>query len=86
MYSFIYNSSFIFISGADIETRDSAHFTPLMVAVAEGHEDSVKILLKSNAIIDVLDNMDRSVIFWAAQENHPKTLSVCKSSVVKIRS
>ncbi|GFX99705.1 hypothetical protein TNCV_3053621 [Trichonephila clavipes] len=61
-------------NGAGIESHDNAHFTPLLIAVAEGHVEAIKTLLKFEADINVLDNMDRTVIFWAAQEDHPVSL------------
>lgn len=53
-----------------------------MIAVAEGHVNVVDKLLKANANIDVVDYMDRNVIFWAAQENHPDVLKVFSNLIV----
>ena len=44
----------------------------------------VEKLLKADANIDVVDHMDRNVVFWAAQQNHPDVLKVLNPTVLHI--
>ena len=62
--------------GAKIEKKDKDNFTPLLLAAAEGNSESVEVLLKNGANINVVEREDKSVLYWAAAQNHEQTVSV----------
>ena len=51
-------------------------FTPLLLASAEGNAEAVEMLLKNGADIYVQDKDDKSVLYWAAAQNHQNVLKV----------
>ena len=54
----------------------SISYTPLLLASAEGNSEAVEMLLKNGADIYVQDKDDKSVLYWAAAQNHQNVLKV----------
>lgn len=74
---FFHNNSFVCtFRGANIESKDKDNYTPLLVAVAQGNEDSVSALLENDANIRAKESSDKSAIFIAAEENCIDVLEV----------
>ena len=46
------------------------------MASAEGNAEAVQILLKNEADIYVQDKDDKSVLYWAAAQNHQNVIKV----------
>jgi ankyrin repeat protein len=46
------------------------------LAAVEGNSDAVEILLEHGADIYVQDKDDKSVLYWAAAQNHQNVLKV----------
>ena len=55
--------------GANIESRDKDHYTPLLVAVAQGNKESVDALLNRDANVRVKDSSEKTAVYIAAEEN-----------------
>lgn len=54
--------------GASIDSVDGEGWSaPLWIAVIEGHEKAVEILLNNGAKVDVKDDHDQTPLFWAAR-------------------
>ena len=51
-------------------------YTPLLLAAVEGNSESVNILLENGADIYVQDKEDKTVLYWAAAQNHQNVLKV----------
>ena len=64
------------ILGADIEARDKDGYNPLLLAASEGNAEAVEILLRSQADIFVIDKEERTVLYWAAMQNHKNVIDV----------
>lgn len=80
-------------SGAALDLWDADAVTPLMIAACEGHEEVVALLIGLGARLDVVDKDDKSVLYHAAEQNHPVVVEVgtrksfflvCLSSPLKI--
>ena len=63
-------------SGASIDLWDSDGLTPLCIAACEGHDDVVAALILLGARMDLVDNDEKSALYWAAEQNNPKVLRV----------
>ena len=59
---------------------DSHSYTPLLLAAVEGNSEAVETLLKNGADLFVQDKDDKSVLYWAAAQNHQNVLKVHKIS------
>ncbi|MDF1828386.1 MAG: ankyrin repeat domain-containing protein [Legionellaceae bacterium] len=59
--------------GANLEIRNRYQITPLMDAVAGGHNDSVLFLLNEGACTDVIDENEWNLLHWTSAEDHPTT-------------
>lgn len=55
---------------------DSENQTPLMLAVSNGHKETVEVLLACDADLSIVDMYDKSVIYCAAEENSVDVLKV----------
>ena len=60
-------------AGANVNTPSEVHrFTPLMWASQSGSVESVEMLLRAGALLDVKDNMGRTALMWAqVTPGHP---------------
>lgn len=45
----------------------------------EGNSEAVEVLLRNGADIYVQDKDDKSVLYWAAAQNHQNVIKVCNS-------
>ena len=61
---------------SDIEARDGDGMTPLLLAVANGSNRVLKLLLERGAQASTLNKKDQTVIHLAAKNNLPATLKV----------
>jgi len=61
---------------ADLEARDSAGRTPLIVAAFASHEDMVRVLKEGGANIDAMENSAYDVVTIAAVANDLKMLDL----------
>ena len=68
--------TFIFSRGCDINAYDNENQTPLMLAVGNGHKETVEILLSHDADLSIVDLYEKSVIYCAAEENAIEVLKV----------
>ena len=66
----------IFHRKADIEALDADSYTPLLTAVAYGRKNAMEILLDHQAVVDVIDRDQKSIVFIAAEENYTDILRV----------
>ena len=55
---------------AEVDTRDSCHWTPLMKAAVNGHQAVADRLLSAGASPDLTDNGGYSALMLAASNNH----------------
>jgi len=59
------------VEGCDINQRDCVGNTPLVLAVGNGHEQVVEILLKQDGVgPDIPGKDDRTPLWWAAWHGH----------------
>ena len=61
---------------ANIEDKDNEGFTPLLSAVSVGHLASAKFLLDSGANIKVQDNLLRSCLHIAVEDENEEMLTL----------
>ena len=61
---------------AGLEQQDRHSKTPLLVAAHRGQAEAVERLLTLGARADVLDKEDRSAMYWAADQNNMRSLSL----------
>ena len=54
-------------------------YTALLLAAVEGNSEAVEVLLRNGADIYVQDKDDKSVLYWAAAQNHQNVIKVCNS-------
>ena len=54
-------------------------YTALLLAAVEGNSEAVEVLLRNGADIYVQDKDDKSVLYWAAAQNHQSVIRVCSS-------
>ena len=54
-------------------------YTALLRATVEGNSEAVEVLLRNGADIYVQDKDDKSVLYWAAAQNHQNVIKVCHS-------
>ena len=52
-------------------------YTALLLATVEGNSEAVEVLLRNGADIYVQDKDDKSVLYWAAAQNHQNVIKVC---------
>jgi len=62
--------------GTDVNAADSNGFTPLMVAVQEGHSEVVNILLDLGAVFDVVNKDGFTALTLAAGYGHSEVVSI----------
>ena len=62
--------------GADIESQDTDSYTPLLTAAAYGQLESMKALIKAEALTDDVDRDGKSLVFIAAEEDQVRILEV----------
>ena len=78
--SFILYRNKLYIGNNNLSNRiplvDSRSYTPLLLAAVEGNSEAVETLLKNGADLFVQDKDDRSVLYWAAAQNHQNVLKV----------
>ena len=67
--------------GCEINAFDSENQTPLMLAVMNGHKDTVEVLLENDADMRIVDLYEKSVIYCAAEENAAEVLKVSFLSI-----
>ena len=75
-FSFVFLLSLPLYRGADIESRDTDSYTPLLTAAAYGQLESMKALKKANALTDVFDRNGKTFVFIAAEEDQVRILEV----------
>jgi hypothetical protein len=51
--------------GADVDARDEFGQTPLMIAVSQGHMDTVRVLIEGGADVNAIDDQGQSVLSLA---------------------
>jgi ankyrin repeat protein len=56
--------------GADKNTRDIGGFTPLLLAVQDGHFDSMQVLLDAGADKNACENHGYTPLLFASQNGH----------------
>ena len=64
-------AKFLFVSNADLNHKDEAKFTPLLVACCNGHVDIVKFLLDHDAAVNITDS-----IYWACQYGYVDVVKI----------
>jgi serine/threonine-protein phosphatase 6 regulatory ankyrin repeat subunit B len=64
--------------GADINTqsRNTAGWTPLMIAVAEGHSMTATILLKARAKVNATNQLGRTALMFAASYGNSEIVTM----------
>ena len=62
--------------GADVDARDDAGFTPLLLASREGHAALVRILFEHGADTEARDNDKRTSLFLAVEDDHVETVHI----------
>lgn len=67
--------------GLDINARNMGGGTPILVAAYNNNKNSVDLLLKSNANIDILDNHGRHVWHYAAVSGSLEVMEVIRAKV-----
>jgi uncharacterized protein len=77
--------------GADVELASTTGFTPLMFAAQQGDADSVRILIKAGAKVNVVENVDHQTpLMWAAASGKNAAemvkLLLAKGADVKVRA
>ena len=50
--------------------------TPLSIACSEGHQEVVEALIALGARLDIVDEDEKSVLAWAAEQNQPQVIRV----------
>ena len=70
-----FNASFCCYRGANLFAKDCQGFTPVMVAIATGKKDIMKIMLHPDS--NILDVKNASIILWAMENDHVTLLQVC---------
>ena len=82
--TFILYKNKLYIGNNNLNNRivlvDSHSYTPLLLAAVEGNSEAVETLLKNGADLFVQDKDDKSVLYWAAAQNHQNVLKVHKIS------
>lgn len=58
--------------GADVNTKDSAGWTPLMIACDNGHSDLAALLIHHDADIHAKDNKGKTAIMYACECGHKR--------------
>ena len=79
LYKFLSNR------GCNIDACDDENQTPLMLAVANGHKETVENLLLHDADLSIVDMYDKSVIYCAAEENAVEVLQVITQLLAAIK-
>ena len=74
----------VFYRGCLVNSYDINNATALMIAAAHGNKETVELLLKYHADITITDNVEKSPIFWAAEENSVAVLEVCYISSPRV--
>ena len=69
-------------AGANANLRDAGGVTPVMVAVAAGREDNIKLLRGSGARLDMKDYQGSSVKDWAVRGGHAALAARLESELV----
>ena len=63
---------------ADVTATDMESYTPLMLAVLDGHVEAFRVLLSRDSAIDETDKDRKTIVHLAAERNHLEILEVCK--------
>ena len=59
---------------ADVNMPNKEGFTPLMLVAENGHDKSIKVLIKAGADVNKLSNGSWTALMYAAQKGHDKCL------------
>ncbi|RSL81667.1 hypothetical protein CEP52_017150 [Fusarium oligoseptatum] len=60
----------------DVDSRDEDGWTPLMFAVARGHEEASTLLLDAKADVSLKDEEGRTALYHAASKGHFETIKI----------
>ncbi|XP_071509552.1 ankyrin repeat, SAM and basic leucine zipper domain-containing protein 1-like [Diadema antillarum] len=66
--------------GADVNTHEKSHMTPLMIASQHGHARVVEKLLACGATVDYTDNRRWTALFYAAESGHRRVVELLLGS------
>jgi ankyrin repeat protein len=67
----------------DVNSKDSNGNVPLILAAANGHADTVKVLLAHGADVDVKGSEGKNALMRAAEAGSSKTVSLLRRAGAK---
>ena len=69
------------VDGIDVDAKDAAGRTALLIAACNGHASALSVLLKKNARVDVTDPLAKTPLHYAAHNDRLESVKLIVESV-----